>query len=32
MSLLVVDVAWGAFVTAATALAGFHAARLLPAS
>jgi uncharacterized membrane protein len=27
--LLVVDVAWGTFVTAAAALAGFHAARLL---
>jgi uncharacterized membrane protein len=31
-ALLVVDVAWGAFVTAAAALAGYGAARLLPAS
>jgi uncharacterized membrane protein len=32
VTLLVVDVAWGTFVTAAAALAGFAAARLLAAS
>jgi uncharacterized membrane protein len=31
-ALLVVDVAWGTFVTGAAALAGYSAARLLPAS
>ena len=31
-ALLVVDVAWGTFVTGAAALAGYAAARLLPAS
>ena len=31
-AMLIVDVAWGTFVTGAAALAGFAAARLLPAS